>query len=1180
MRRPSSGISLRSRSLFAVLAMAVSVSVIADVGVAHAAGPWWQISSEQAPSNISPSGEGIVTVQFANLGDEPIEGTPSSVTIGEHLPAGVSAVSIDGAVRNGVATKCVLSTLKCTFESVLNPYEQISVSIRVKVQQASADEAALVDEAMVEGGGAAAPVSRSVPIHVSGQPLSFGMSSYELFPYNEDGTPATRAGAHPFQLTTTLVLDQDASQQPVALPRDLSFNLPPGLVGNPTAVTQCSMTDFVSLIYETNLCPPSSVVGVAAITANEPKLLHVISRTVPIFNLVPSQGEPARFGIEAVGKVPVVIDATVRTGRDYGVVATTPETTETAGLLSAQTTFWGVPGDPRHDNARGWECVSGGYFDIQIEKTCPTSSDLEQKPLLTLPTSCASAPASQPVISTVEGDSWLEPGLEVGGAYEWLSDSGQLLGFTGCSELPFAPSVSVTPVEHAAATPSGLSVDVHVPQSGLVQADGTATADIRDTTVTLPAGVELSPSAANGLVGCSEAQAGFEGFDPVSHMQQFSAVEAECPDASKLGVVHVRTPLLEHELEGALYLAEPAPNGEDGKNPFGSLVAVYLVARDPVSGVLVKLAGEGSLDEHALRVATTFRDAPEVPFEDLKVDLFGGPRASVSTPANCGGYQGDGVFVPWSGTGPALVQSSADDFQVTSGTGGSACPGGTLAFSPGFNAFSMNPLAGMFTGFQLELSRPDGDQALSSVSIHLPQGVAALLSSVELCSDVQAAASACPPGSEIGHATAIAGLGSEPYVQEGGRVFITGPYGDAPFGLEVVTPAKAGPFDLGYVTVRSKLYIDRYNASVTVVSDPLPTQIRGIPLQLKRVLVTIDRPGFEFNPTSCDPMSIDGIITGDQQATAGVSSPFQIGGCQSLPFSPGFTASAVGHGSKAQGTTFAVKVTSGGVGPNGVLQAGIAKVSLQLPKQLSSRLPTLQKACLASVFEVNPASCPEGSVIGDATIHTPVLRNPLSGPAYLVSHGNAAFPDVEFILQGENITLVLDGKTDIKKGITYSKFESTPDAPFTTFETMLPAGPHGVLTPNVAESKRFNLCGEKLTMPTTIVAQNGKSIEQQTSVAITGCGEVKSAKVRKLTLMQRFERALRSCGYKHSETKRVKCELQAHIRYTQLALVACRQAHKRAPKMRVVCERIVRKRYAPIPARHARGTSQAKRGRQ
>jgi hypothetical protein len=558
-------------------------------------------------------------------------------------------------------------------------------------------------------------------------------------------------------------------------------------------------------------------------------------------------------------------------------------------------------------------------------------------------------------------------------------------------------------------------------------------------------------------------------------------------------------------------------------------VALYLVAEDPVSGVLVKLAGEGHLDEGSLRISTTFKNTPQVPFEELQIKLFGGPRASVTTPPSCGDYATDAAFTPWSGTGTQNVLGPPEEFQIRSGVGGSACPA-AIPFNPGFSADSTNTQAGAFTSFNLELSRPDGDQALSGLSMHLPPGIAAMLSSVTLCSEAQAAASACPSASEVGKATAVAGLGSEPYVQEGGKVFITGPYAGAPFGLEIVTPAKAGPFDLGYVTVRSKLQIDPNNASVTIISDPLPTQIKGIPLQLKRVLVSVDRPGFQFNPTSCNPMSINGTLRGAEGASKDVASPFQVGGCQNLPFAPKLTASAAGAASKANGTTFAVTVSSAGLG-----QANIAKVSLALPKALPSRLTTLQKACAEASFDQNPASCGPESVIGTATIHTPVLRNPLSGPAYLVSHGNAAFPDVEFVLQGEGVTLVLDGKTDIKAGITYSRFESAPDAPFSTFETVLPAGPHSALTSNVPTAANFSLCGQKLLMPTEITAQSGVKLSTTTTVGVTGCAQVKSSKARKLTRAQKLKRALKACRHKFKakrlSARRKRCEAQAHRRY-------------------------------------------------
>jgi hypothetical protein len=1167
-------LAMRTEALVRLSLALVTVSVacgIAGVSLARAAKPWWHLSSETLPTNLAPGSEGEVLVIVSDLGDAPVEGGKTRVFIRTVLPKGLSATGISGG------SGCLVGTLTCEYTGTLYPYQQFAVKLKVKVDEPAGSVMSLPVQVSVEGGGAGER-SRVVQVPINGEPAGYGVEEYELSPFNENGTPATVAGSHPFELTTTLVLNQNKQRRfPVELPKDFAFHLPPGLVGNPNAVAQCTMADFFSLVYETNHCSPASVVGVATVAVDEPKFTPNLTLTVPVFNLVPAQGEPARFGLEVAGKVPIVLDTAVRSGGDYGVDVSVHNATQTAGLLNSQVTFWGVPGDPRHDSSRGWECVAGGFFDREIERSCPTSSGLEEEPFLTLPSSCASEPASEPVAFSMDTDSWAHPGAFAHSSYTWSEEAGKPLGFTGCNSLLFGPSLVVEPEEHAVATPTGLHVNVSVPQEGLLDPLGVAEADVRDTTVTLPEGVELSPSAANGLEACTEEQVGFTRLNQATDTDEFNTLPVSCPDGSKVGTVRIKTPLLSHELEGWVYLASPAPNGEEAKNPFGSLVALYLVAEDPVSGVLVKLAGEGQLDEGRLRIATTFRNAPEVPFEELSLDLFGGPRASVTTPLSCGSYATSGVFTPWSGTGPVNVLAPAEDFLITSGVGGSGCPSG-VPFAPGFTAYSQNTQAGAFTNFSVELSRPDGDQALSGVSVHLPPGIAALLSTVQLCSDAQAAASECPPSSEVGEATAVAGLGSEPYVQEGGKVFITGPYGDAPFGLEIVTPAKAGPFDLGYVTVRSKLYIDPNNASVTIVSDPLPTQIRGIPLQLKRVLVTVDRPGFEFNPTSCDPMEIAGTITGAEHASAAVATPFQVGNCSALPFSPQLKASAVGHGSKAEGTTFKVTVTSGGTNNGRVAQAGIAKVDLQLPKQLSSRLPTLQQACPDSVFNQNPASCDEGSVIGYATIHTPVLKNPLTGPAYLVSHGGAAFPDVEFLLQGEGIELILDGQTDIKGEVTYSKFESTPDAPFTIFETVLPAGPHGVLTPNVPESKRFSLCGETLVMPTTMIAHNGLRIDQETTVAVTGCGEVKGVQVSKLTLKQKLKRSLNTCRhkYRHAKHKRARCERQVHKRYTRQALTTCRHKHQHAKHKRRACERKARKRFA---AKSARPVGKAKRAR-
>jgi hypothetical protein len=1145
------------RSLLALaLAALASVMLLAGGGVstASAAAPWWHLSGEVAPSNLPPQGQGRVIVVASNLGDAAVQANGTDpVVITDQLPTGLVATGTETVIVNGVAVQCTITTLiTCKFTGVLNPYERLSIPIEVKVEEPPGTTASLSQQVTVEG--AEVPrVTQSVPVTVSAEPVSFGAAHYELSAANEDGSPATQAGEHPFELTTSLIMNQTAVRQPAALPKDFTFKLPPGLIGNPNGVTQCTISDFMALVEQADLCPPSSVIGVATITANEPKVVGIFNKTVPVFNLVPSRGEPARFGFEVIGKVPIVIDTSVRTGEDYEVLAHVTDATETAGLLSSEVTLWGVPGDPRHNSARGWECVAGGFFAKEVGKTCPASGELPLQPFLTMPTSCPTNPAAEPLSSSLEVDSWANPGSYLSAEYAWLSGSGQGLNTGDCSVLPFNPEIFVSPEQHTAATPTGATVKVKVPQQTTLEASGLAEADVRDTTVTLPEGVQLSPSAANDLEACPEESeggyegVGFEGFQRFSGQEaqpetqtftptfRFSEEEVDgatlapsCPEASKVGNVHIKTPLLSHELEGSVYLASPAPNGEAGKNPFNSLVALYMVARDPVSGVLVKLAGRGEVNENTGLISTTFANTPQVPFEELTLELFSGPRASLSTPARCGVYSTHAAFTPWSGTGTVDVSSPAEEFDISSGVNAEACPGNALPFAPGFLAQSTNAQAGAFTSFDLELSRPDGDQALSDVTMHLPQGVAALLSAVELCSEAQANNDACPGASEVGQATAVAGLGPEPYVQSGGKVFITGAYGGAPFGLEIVTPAVAGPFNLGTVTVRSKLYINPENASVTIVSDPLPTELRGIPLQLKRVLVEVNRPNFEFNPTDCNPTDVEGTLTGSEGASVNASTPFRVENCARLPFAPTLSASAAGHASKADGTTFTVKVTSKGLG-----QANIAKVDLQLPEQLPSRLPTIQKACVASVFEGNPAACDEGSLIGIATIRTPVLKNPLTGPAYLVSHGNAAFPDVEFVLQDEGIKLILDGKTDIKHGITYSKFESAPDAPFTTFETVLPAGPHSALTANVPEHKHFELCGETLQMPTTIVGQNGDVIEHDTRIAIQGCGAVKAVKARKLTRAQKLALALKACRKRHKQSRatRASCERRARQRY-------------------------------------------------
>ena len=1163
------------RASLALVALALSLACGASPAYA---GAWWRLSSRDAPSDLMPGGRASIILTASNVGDSGVDATKTAVTISDELPAGLEAIAIHGApafelVEEGHQMSCELANVRCTTQpESFPPFQALDVTIEVAVKPGAASGEQ--NEANVHGGEQqdapgtpVADASISEPILVNGQPTPFGVEEdgYQLSPEEAGGAPDTRAGSHPFQLTSTLNLNQTVETVPglgqvpaaPALPKHLAFNLPPGLLGDPRAVPACPEVQFLAITNgDTNECPPQSAIGVAVVTINEAAQFHYVTRTVPLWNVEPAHGEPARLGFEVL-KVPVLLDTSVRTGGDYGVTVSLEDAPQAAQILSSEVTIWGAPADPRHDSARGWACLLEGIY---VGGTIPCESPPAPSPaaFLTLPASCAG-----PLSSTVEGQSW--PVEEIAG------ESGQSLSLEGksttytlpsrledCEQLPFSATLAVQPEQQAAeshprestnpgSTPTGLRVDVKVPQQGTVQSEALGEADIEDTTVTLPQGVLASPSAANGLQACSQAQIGYLGpgasADPLapgtSEPLQFSSEKAACPNASKVGTVRIKTPLLSEELDGALYLATPAPQGETGQNPFNTLIALYIVAESQTLGLRVKLAGEGQLNPATGQLTTTFQDTPQVPFEELNIELFGGPRASLSTPARCAGYNTQATFTPWSGTGPLEILSPAEEFAITSGPGGGPCPTGALPFAPSFSAASTNVQAGAYTPFSLQINNPDGDQALSALTMRLPAGVAALLSQVTPCPEPRAAENQCGPESLIGHSNASSGLGPDP-VQLPGSVFLTGPYQGAPFGLSVVTPAVAGPFNLGDVTVRSRINVDPHTAQVTITSDPFPTFIKGVPAQLKQIDVTVDRPDFEYNPTNCNPMHIEGALTGAEGAGANVSFPFQVADCQNLPFKPGVSATTQGKTSKLDGASLNLKFTSGAG------QDHVAKTVLTIPAILPARLTTIQKACLAKVFEANPAACPEGSDIGSATVHTPVLESPLTGPIYLVSHGNAAWPDAELVLQGEGITVILDGQTAIKNGVTTSSFLAVPDAPFETVEATLPQGPHSALTTNLPLKDHYSLCGGHLAIPTALTGQNGTAVNENVKVSVQGCGAVKASKAKSLTKTQKLVLALEACHkhYKRSRARRSTCERQARKLYPPESRSSKQRAHK------------------------------------
>jgi hypothetical protein len=1016
--------------------------------------------------------DGQVVVSATNLGYTDVNATTSPVEIGVKLPAGMEAAGIEGVaghiVNSALATlECSVGSLSCVFRGSVTPYEQLTVIVRVVVKPGA--QSGEVAQAAISGGEAPATSATSPPIAVAGGPTPFGVEAYEMTPEEAGGGQDTQAGSHPFQLTTTLNLNQSfeinekfgETPEPAEMAKDLSFKLPPGLIGNPTPFPQCTLAQFLTPApggSGENLCPPQTAVGVARVSFVEAQFLGYEMIIVPLFNLEPSVGEPARFGFLPVG-TPVFLDTAVRTGGDYGVTVNVDNITQTVGFMKSEVTFWGVPGDPRHGAERGWNCLYA--TQERASSQCNPPEEHAPPPLLSLPTSCTG-----PLQTSVEADSWVQEG-------NFLSKPATvpLPAMDGCNRLPFEPSINLTPDGQAGSTPTGLAVSVHVPQSVSLAPEGLAEADVKNTTVTLPEGVAINPAGADGLQACSEEQIALPSAEPPT-----------CPEASKIGLVKIKTPLLPNPLEGAAYLAQ------QNTNPFGSLVAMYVFVEDPISGSRVKLAGEVVPNPVTGQLVSTFKNTPQLPFETFELHFFGGDRAPLATPAKCGAYTTTASIEPWTETGEV---ASSSTFDVVSGPNGSSCRN-PLSFQPSLTVGTTSIQAGGFTPFTMTMSREDGEQPLQGIALHMPKGVSGTLSHVKLCGEQQADEGTCGPESEIGETIVSVGVGGDPYTVKGGKVYITGPYKGAPFGLSIVNPAKAGPYNLGQVVVRAKLEVDKETAAITVTTDnegpyKIPTIIDGIPLQIKHVNVNINRPGFTFNSTNCSPLQITGELVSTEGATSTLQVPYQVTNCAVLAFKPKLEASTTGKTSRANGASFHVKLGY----PAGPYDANIARVKVELPKALPSRLTTLQKACTAAVFNANPAACPAASIVGHATAVTPVLPVPLSGPAYFVSHGGEAFPSLIIVLQGYGVTVHLVGSTFINRaGVTSSTFKTVPDVPVGTFELTLPQGQFSAL------AATGNFCKQKLAMPTEFLGQNGALIKTSTKIAVTGCGKAKKTKHR------------------------------------------------------------------------------------
>ncbi len=868
-------------------------------------------------------------------------------------------------------------------------------------------------------------------------------------------TSNMQAGAHA-DLTTSFGFVQDPEGGVGALLRNAEVVLPVGFAGYPSDVKTCAP---VQLQFEE--CPIDAQIGTV-----EVELRSIpgedITIIYPLYNMAPPPNETAVFGFVISHLISGNIVLSI--GPDYRVHAKAMNLISGVEVVRQSLTVWGVPADASHDAQRSnpvspFYCRQVTKDGVEGPQKCdPEGNHVEAAenpvPFLVNPTRCT----NEPLVAELKGvESW-----EGENAPTVLAPVGP---FTHCESLKFAPTISVQPEQTQATRPTGYQIDLNVQQTE--GAEGLATADLKDVVMKMPTGVVLSPSAANGLEACTEAQIGLG-----------TESEVKCPNGSKLGEVSVVTPALTGELKGFLYLGDES-SGPITKPPF----PVYLTLAG--HGVLVKVKGTVVADERTGQITTVFDENPELPFSELKLQLNGGSRATVANPSVCGEYDAESELTPWTAPYELAEMPSSFPFTIT----GCQAP----RFAPSFAVSSLSNQAGGYSTLRVTFGREDADEDLGGLTVTTPPGLSGNLSKVPLCGEPQAAEGTCSEASKIGELTAGAGPGPEPYFIKGGRVFLTGPYDGAPFGLSIDVPEKAGPFDFGggpcdCEVVRATVKVDPHTAQLTVSNGALPTMKDGIPFQVKSVDVDINRPEFVFNPTSCDPMSVVGTVSSTQSASAQVSSHFQATNCAALSFKPSFKVSTSGKTSRADGASLTAKLTFP-TAPQGT-QENIARVKVELPKQLPSRLKTLQKACVAATFEANPANCPAASVVGHAKAVTPILPVPLEGPAYFVSHGGEAFPSLVVVLQGYGVTVDLVGTTFISKhGITSSTFKTVPDVPVGSFELTLPEGPNSAL------AAPHDLCrAGKLAMPTEFLSQANSVVRRGTPISVVGCSRRRTAR--------------------------------------------------------------------------------------
>jgi hypothetical protein len=886
---------------------------------------------------------------------------------------------------------------------------------------------------------------------------AFGFSDLDVTFTTADGSPATQAGSHPFAMTTTVRLNTVGKKSDGSI-KDLEVDLPAGLAVDPTAVPRCSSADFLSFSEEEgSACPDAAALGfIEVIAAGEST-----GDFAAVYNLAPPPGVASKLGFHALG-VAVTLNGGVRVEGERKLFASLANIAQAEPIGGSVLTIWGNPANPVHDPDRGNCIFQAG--------SCRAS--IAERPFLTMPRSCTG-----PLPMLFEADSWEEPGVWVKGSAETHDNAEppSPLGMTGCSRLGFSPSITAKPTSRAASSPTGLDFSLDVHDEGLGNPDGLAQSDISEAVVTLPEGFSVNPSIAEGLEVCSEAQLDSE--------TAFSPSGAGCPEASKIGTVEVETPLLDQNVNGALYIAKPY------ENPFGTLLALYIVIKNPTLGIVVKQAAKVEPDPVTGQLTTVAEDLPQLPFSHFRLHFREGTRSPLASPLGCGTYDVKALLTPRSGGAPLTTTSA---FQIVVGPNAGPCPtGGLPSFHPGLIAGSLNNAAGRFSPFNVRLFRSDSEQEITRFSIKLPPGLAGKLAGIPFCPDAAIAAAkartgphggqeelqapSCPAASEIGHTLVGSGVGPS-LAYAPGKLYLAGPYNGSAISLVSITAGVVGPFDIGTVVVREAFKIDPETAEVFIDStnsDPIPHIIQGIPVHLRDIRAYTDRPNFVLNPTDCTRTSTASTLLGSGLDFASqaddnpivVSTPYQAADCAALPFDPKLKFSLLGGTKRGAHPAFRAALKMRGIG-----EAAIAHAQVTLPRSEFLEQAHIKTICTRVQFKagsVPGAQCPAGSVYGFAKAITPLLDEPLQGPVFLRSSEHK-LPDLVAALHNGKIDINLVGRVDSVNGGIRNTFELVPDAPVDSFTLTMQGGKKGLLVNST------DLCKGTHRAKADFTAHNGK----------------------------------------------------------------------------------------------------------